>query len=172
MAADYEKLADEFKDNKAVLIAEVDCTQDENEELCSDNHVEGFPTLKYGDPVALETYEGARTFEALSAFSKENLKPSCSPNNISLCDAEQKKKIGKFQAMTEVELYDEITKVDDMMAEADAFLQSEIEKLQERYQDVMAQVAETKKTAKAETDYGIMKAVIAMKNQSSKKDEL
>lgn len=116
--------------------------------------------------MALETYEGARSYQALSDFCKENLKPSCSPLNLSLCDDEKKKKIEKYQAMTEDELYEEITKVDDLMSEADAFLQAEIEKLQEKYQQVMSEVSDTKKMAKIEYDYGIMKAVMAMKKEN------
>ena len=38
----------------------VECT--ENEELCLDEGVEGYPTIKIGG----EVYEGARTFEALA----------------------------------------------------------------------------------------------------------
>jgi len=172
MAEDYEKLASDFKDNNHVLIAEVDCTKDANEELCSEQGVEGFPTLKYGDPMALENYEGARSFDALSSFCKENLKPSCSPNNIALCVADKKAQIDKFTAMSEDDLYEEISKVEDMVSEADAYLQSEIEKLQESYQALMAKVAETKRTVKTESNYGMMKAVMAMKKQSIKKDEL
>ena len=196
MASDYEKLAEEFKDNKDVLIAEgihtwqylliflfalfithrhvhsVDCTSKENEELCAQNGIEGFPTLKYGDAFAFETYEGPRTFDALLSFSKENLKPSCSPSNISLCDTEKKAIIEKYSAMTEDELYDQISKVEDIISEADSYLQSEIEKLQEAYEQVMTKASEMKKSAKTESSYGIMKAVMGLKKESSKKDEL
>ena len=35
-------------------------------------------------------YEGGRDFDALSAFAKESLGPSCGAENIDLCDDEQK----------------------------------------------------------------------------------
>lgn len=49
MASDWEKLAEEYKDHKTALVAEIDCTKDEGGMLCETLGVEGFPTLLYGD---------------------------------------------------------------------------------------------------------------------------
>ena len=40
------------------LVADVDCTT-EGKPLCEENGVQGFPTIKWGSPDALEDYEGA-----------------------------------------------------------------------------------------------------------------
>jgi len=71
MAPDWEKLADDWAGHEVGLIAEVDCTTD-GKPLCDQNGVKGFPTLKYGDPSALEDYQGGRTFNDLAEFALAN----------------------------------------------------------------------------------------------------
>jgi hypothetical protein len=92
---------------------------------------------------------------------------------MALCDEEKKAKIEKLLVMTEDDLNEEISRVDDAIAEADAYMQSEIEKLQATYEQLMGKVTEMKKNAKTESDYSMMKSVLAMKKQlSAGKDEL
>merc|ERR1712066_384644 len=88
---------------KTSLVADVDCTA-EGKPLCETHGVEGFPTIKWGDPSALEDYEGGREAKDLKKFAKENLKPLCSPKNIDLCDEEKKKQIHDLQAMSTEDL--------------------------------------------------------------------
>ena len=40
-------------------MADVDCTA-AGKPLCDSNGIKGFPTIKYGDPSDLQTYEGGR----------------------------------------------------------------------------------------------------------------
>merc|ERR1719362_2627826 len=87
----------EFKDSAAVLVADVDCTAD-GQSLCEEVGVQGYPTIKHGDPADLQDYEGGREMEELEEFAA-TLGPSCSVTNIELCDAEKKAKIEEFQAM-------------------------------------------------------------------------
>merc|ERR1719445_978594 len=98
MKPDWDKLMKEFKDNKDVLIADVDCTAD-GKPLCSTHGVQGFPTLKWGNPAALEDYQGGRDFDSLKTFAEENLKPMCGPFNLDLSDAEDlfTKEVEKLQ---------------------------------------------------------------------------
>jgi len=86
----WDKLIASYTGSKTALVADVDCTSD-GKPLCEEHGVQGFPTIKWGDPSALEDYEGGRDFGDLESFAKENLKPLCSPKNIDLCDAEKKK---------------------------------------------------------------------------------
>merc|ERR1711862_945417 len=72
MAPDWEKLSDDWASSEVGLIAEVDCTTD-GKPLCDQNGVKGFPTLKYGDPLALEDYSGGRSLKDLAEFAKEIL---------------------------------------------------------------------------------------------------
>merc|ERR1740116_839020 len=91
---------DEFKGSTTALAADVDCTAD-GEALCQKNEVQGYPTIKYGDPSGLKDYEGGRSFEDLKKFAEENLGPSCGPgDNIDLCDEETKAAINKYVTMS------------------------------------------------------------------------
>jgi len=74
---------------KTSLIADVDCTA-AGKELCDTVGVRGFPSIKWGDPIAMEDYKGGRDYDALNKFAEDNLKPMCSPANLDLCDDEKK----------------------------------------------------------------------------------
>merc|ERR1719510_1204415 len=107
----------EFKDSKTALVADVDCTA-AGKPLCDSNGVQGFPTIKWGDPASLEKYEGGRSFDALKKFAEENLKPMCSPTNIDLCDDDKKAEIAKLQEMSDEDLEKEIEAKEKEMADA------------------------------------------------------
>merc|ERR1712070_47471 len=128
------------KGSKTVLVGDADCTGD-GESLCQEVGVQGYPTIKYGDPSALEDYNGGRDFDELKKFTEE-IKPTCSPSNIDLCDADAKKKIEDLQALS----------VEDLDA-----------KIEEKEKD------EAIKAVK-ENGLGLMKAVKAGKTK--KKEEL
>merc|ERR1719377_200565 len=113
MKPDWDKLMKEYDGHATALVADVDCTTG-GKDLCETHGVQGFPTIKWGDPSGLEDYEGGRDYEALKKFAKENLKPMCSPANIDLCDDEKKKKIEELQAMAPADLQ---AKVDEKKAE-------------------------------------------------------
>merc|ERR1712190_357653 len=97
---DWDKLMKKYEGSKTALVADVDCTTDEGKKLCETHGVEGFPTIKWGDPNNLEAYEGGRDLKALQKFAKENLGPTCSPANIDLCDEAKKKMIDEFMGMS------------------------------------------------------------------------
>merc|ERR1719446_654219 len=100
----WDKLIKEYAGSKTALVADVDCTTAEGKKLCETHGVEGFPTIKWGDPSNLEDYDGGRDLKDLKKFAKENLKPVCSPSNIDLCDVEKKKQIEELMAMTAADL--------------------------------------------------------------------
>merc|ERR1712238_76938 len=137
MAKDWETLAAEYEGSN-ILIAEADCTI-EDDDLCDDNGVEGFPTLKYGDPNALEDYDGGRDLPALQSFAKASLKPSCSPTNLDLCDDEQEKVV---------------------------------EGLQNQYEKISEETDKAKKAAKKDSNFKLMKSVLASKSSDSGNEEL
>merc|ERR1719437_321015 len=66
----WDKLMKKYADHKTILVADVDCTAG-GKDLCEDVGVQGFPTIKYGDPSNLEDYEGGRDLKALQAAAKE-----------------------------------------------------------------------------------------------------
>merc|ERR1712100_906764 len=128
---------------KTSLIADVDCTA-EGKPLCEANGVQGFPTIKWGDPSGLEDYQGGRDYEALKKFAKENLKPMCSPANLDLCDEEKKAEMKTLEETFE----------------------SEVKKLQEAYEQLQKDKEKTVADVKA-SGLGLMQAV-----QAAKKKEL
>jgi len=170
MKPDWDKLMKEdFGEN--ALVADVDCTA-AGKPLCEANGVKGFPTLKYGDPSALEDYSGGRGFADLKKFASENLKPMCSPTNIDLCDDEKKAEINKLMEMSAEDLDAKIAEKTKLLDEAEETFKSEVEKLQNKYQQLMEDKEKTETEVK-ESGLGMMKAVKAAKaKKKDDKDEL
>jgi len=164
----WDKLMKDFEGNKGVIVADVDCTE-EGKDLCETHGVEGFPTIKWGAPDALEDYEGGRDYEELSAFAKENLKPMCSPSNLDLCTPEKKAKIEELQKMSKEKLDEEIAAQEKLLTEANENFEKEVEKLQAKYEELEKEKSETIKKVK-ESGLSILKAVAAHKEKTS--DEL
>jgi len=157
----WDKLMAEFADSPTALVGDVDCTA-AGKPLCDANGVKGFPTIKHGDPSALEDYQGGRTFEDLKKFADENLKPRCSPSNIDLCDADKRAEIEKFQAMPDAELADAIEAKEKEIADAEEHFESELKKLQETYETISKDKDDTVEAVKA-SGLSLMKAVKASK---------
>jgi protein disulfide-isomerase-like protein len=156
---DWDKLMDAFADSKTALVADVDCTT-EGKPICDANGVKGYPTLKYGDPSALEDYKGGRDYASLNKFAEESLKPMCSPGNIDLCDPEKKAEIEKYQAMSAADLEASIEEKTKMMDDAEEAFKTGVNELQEQYQKLMTGKEETIESIK-ESGLGLMKAVKA-----------
>lgn len=169
MKPDWDKLMDAFAGSATQLVADVDCTT-EGKPLCDANGVRGYPTIKWGDPSALEDYKGGRDYASLKKFAEENLKPVCSPSNIDLCDDDKKAEIQKFQAMSDADLDEAIADKETEMAKAEADFKEAVNKLQETYQKLMADKDAAVEAVKA-SGLGLMKAVKATK-KSSGSDEL
>jgi hypothetical protein len=166
MAPDWEKLHEDFKDDKVGLVAEVDCTT-EGKPLCDANGVKGFPSLKYGDPSALEDYQGGRSYADLSKFAKENLKPVCSPANIELCDEGKKTQIQDFMKLSAEKLKELIAVEEKKLEEAETLFKDEVQKLQDAYKKLNDDKEATIAAVKG-SGLGIMKSV---QNHLSKKKE-
>jgi len=109
----WDKLMGEFAGNPSIGIFDVDCTEG-GKDLCEKHGVQGFPTIKYGDPTDLKDYEGGRDEAALKAFASTSLGPQCGPgDNIGLCSDKVKAKIEKYMKMTAAELEEKITKAQE-----------------------------------------------------------
>ena len=170
MAPDWEKLAAEWKDHAVGFVAEVDCTT-EGKPLCDANGVRGFPTLKFGDPAALEDYQGGRTYADLAKFATENLKPVCSVNNLELCDDEKKAQIEKYMKLSVEELTKSVEEEEKKLEKAEEDFKAAVEKLQAEYQKLSEDKDKTIADVKA-SGLGLMKSVLTAKSKTEKKDEL
>merc|ERR1740120_69951 len=147
MKPDWDKLTKEYKDDEKIVIADVDCTAD-GKPMCEEVGVQGFPTIKYGDPNNLEDYEGGRDFKALQTFAKENLGPRCGPANLDLCDEGNKEQVNKFMAMSASDLSAAIKAKDDEMAAAETELETLLKSLQSQYEEATKKKDDTKTSIK------------------------
>lgn len=168
LAPDWETLTHEFEGSSTKLVAEVDCTADDAQSLCNDHGIEGFPTLKYGDPSDLQDYDGGRSYDELLAFATENLKPMCGIKNLDLCPKEKKAEIEKLLAMSVDELTVAVEASEKKIKEAEENFQAEVEKLQAQYETMSKELDDGKKAS----DLGLLKSVLAKKKAGDSKDEL
>jgi len=155
----WDKLMTEFKDHKEVLVGDADCTAD-GKSLCEEVGVQGYPTIKFGDPSALEDYQGGRDFDSLKKHAETKLKPSCSPSNLDLCDDAKKAEIVKLQAMSESDLESAISGKEKEISAAESNFKSEVEKLQAKYKGLQEEKEAAIKAVK-DSGLGLMKAVKA-----------
>jgi hypothetical protein len=167
MKPDWEKLMDAFADSATALIGDVDCTT-EGKPLCGANAVKSFPTLKWGDPPALQVYKGGRDYDSLLKFAEENLKPSCSPAHIDLCDAEKKADIEKFMAMSASDLDALITAKQDEMKAVETTFNADVEELKDTYNVRMAEKDKILEEIK-NSGLAVMKAVKGAKGTKGAK---
>lgn len=165
MKPDWDKLMEKFDGHPSALVGDVDCTA-EGKPLCDSNGVRGYPTIKFGDPSNLEDYQGGRAYDDLEKFANENLKPSCSPSNIELCDDEKKAEIAKFQALSDEDLKKAIADKEAENAKAESDFKTFVEGLQKQYQDAMA-AKDAKLDEIKKSGLGLMKAVAAAKSKAT-----
>jgi len=170
MKPDWDKLMDAFADSDTALVADVDCTA-AGKGLCAEQGVKGYPTIKWGDPGALEDYKGGRDYDSLEKFATESLKPMCSPANVDLCDADKKAEIEKFLGMAGDELDKMIADSDEKMEKAEADFKTSVDALQKTYQDLMKVKEDTQEEIK-NSGLGLMKACKSHAAKATGSDEL
>mmetsp|Transcript_26064 Transcript_26064/g.61100 ORF Transcript_26064/g.61100 Transcript_26064/m.61100 type:complete len:141 (+) Transcript_26064:236-658(+) len=118
MKPDWEKLSAAFADSSSVVVADVDCTSDGGKEVCNGAGVKGYPTIKYfTDETGAdgESYNGARSYDALETFTKDKLEVSCDITNPSECDEKEQGYITKMSAKDKADIAKEVTRLSGMM---------------------------------------------------------
>ena len=155
----WDQLSDEFSGSKTVIIADVDCTVEQS--LCSKYGVRGYPTIKTftGNPDG-DAYEGGRDFDALKKFADESLGPSCSNDNIDLCDDDQKATLEKYNKMSAAERKKIVDDTDKEIADLEENFKSEVKKLQASYEQLMADKDATIKAVQTK-ELGLLKSIKA-----------
>jgi len=129
----WDKLGDEYKSSKTIIIADVDCTKEQD--LCQKYGVSGYPTIKYytgATGATGDAYNGGRDYDAMSAWAKENLGPSCGAENLDLCTDEQKTNIKAKMDLT-------VEAIDAEIAEAEAAVKTAETELEELLKSLQAQ---------------------------------
>jgi thioredoxin-like negative regulator of GroEL len=79
MKPDWDKLA--LEAHSSVFIGDINCS--EQEELCSQQKVTGYPTIKvYKSGATVEDYSGGRSFEQLAAYVDTELAEKCNISKL------------------------------------------------------------------------------------------
>jgi len=159
---DWDKLMKNWNKSKRAktgLIADVDCIG-AGKDLCDKHGVKSFPTLKWGDPNAMEDYTGERDYDGLKKFALDKLKPICSPANLDLCDELKKKEIADLQAMPSDELAAKIAEKQKTIKDAEESFETEVKALQEKYTQLQKTKDETVEAIK-KSGLGLMLTVQA-----------
>jgi len=169
----WDKLSEDFKDSKTAAIVDVDCTTDDNKDVCSKFGVRGYPTIKYftgaTDPSG-DKYEGGRDYDSLKAFATDNLGPSCGPDNLELCDDDQKAEIEAVIALSPEERADKIKELEESIESAETNFKTEVEKLQKTY-EALSKAKEDAATS-AGPELRILRSVTNSLSKKEDKDEL
>jgi hypothetical protein len=158
MKPDWDKLMTAFKDHATTLIADVDCTAG-GKALCSDVGVQGYPTIKHGDPSDLQDYKGGRDFASLNKFA-DSLGPQCSPANIDLCDDAKKAQIKEFIALSSADREKQITAKEAELEKLESDFKTFVEGLQKTYSDANEKKDKDIEAIKA-SGLGLLKSVQA-----------
>lgn len=153
----WDALMKQYEGHADVLVGESDCTA-AGKTLCEDLQVQGYPTLKYGDPTSLTDYQGARDLEGLKRFADSELRPSCSLSRMDLCDAAQRERIEELQALSPLELAAEIAKSEKELAELETKFKRDVEELQREYKELQDAKAGAAAAVRA-GGLGLMRAV-------------
>jgi thioredoxin-like negative regulator of GroEL len=93
MKPDWDKLA--IESHPSVFIADVNCSDEA--ELCKENGVQGYPTIKVYTDGEEAPYSGGRSFEETFSFVDENLAVKCNASQPSTCSAKAQKYIEKWR---------------------------------------------------------------------------
>ena len=164
----WDSLMAEYEDSPTVLVADVDCIGS-GKDLCSKFGVQGFPTVKYGDPVNLEDYKGGRDLATLQTFTSE-LKPACNVGTLENCSDAEKATIVTLESQTIAELKATIGEESTEREAVDSLFTSNVQKLQTDYQGLVAQKASSLAEIGSKYNVGLVQAVLAKKEGT--KDEL
>lgn len=145
----WDKLMDTYATGGASsgLVADVDCTVEES--LCEKQGIEGYPTVKYGDPAALQDYQGGREYEELLEFANSNLGPECGlGENLINCSEEQKTEINSIQELSNDKISEMLTERHERNKQIEAEFNKAVEALEKQYQKAIdnkeTQVADLK----------------------------
>eukprot|EP00960_Hanusia_phi_P033918 750713-Hanusia_phi.AAC.2 len=101
MKEDWEKLASQYSGTDTFKIGEVDCTSEAGKEICQQQGVHGFPTLKYRQSGGLwNLYMSGRSHEQLASFVEDEILPKCSLDHKSRCSVQDRAFIEKIEKMS------------------------------------------------------------------------
>ncbi|KAL3822544.1 hypothetical protein ACHAXA_007655 [Cyclostephanos tholiformis] len=122
LAPDWDSLAEKYAASSSVVIGSVDCTTDENKDLCQEYGVQGYPTLKFfkDGNTSGDDYQGGRSLDQLESFAEE-LDKKCvvgteeeMNDDKSNCSDKEKEFARKMRSKTTKERQDQIARLEKM----------------------------------------------------------
>lgn len=164
----WDKLMTEYESSETILVADVDCMGD-GKDLCDKVGVNGFPTIKHGDPANLEDYKGGRDDAALKKFAA-GLKSSCNVVSLEKCDPEQVTAIKAYQDNTEEELQEMVDSEEKERTGAEELFKTEVQKLKQKYVALIADKESSLDEIAKKYNIGMVNGVL--NNKKKGKDEL
>jgi protein disulfide-isomerase A6 len=114
MKPDWDALMEEYSTSNSVVVAEVDCTEQEG--VCGKFGVQGYPTIKYfvaGNPEP-QDYQQGRDMDSLRSFVVDNLEKLCQVADPTDCSEREVKFINVMQAKTEADRAAQVTRLEGM----------------------------------------------------------
>ena len=146
----WESLADKVKDK--AIVAKVDCDNKANQKICSEEGIEGFPTLKAfptGDAAGSEVYEGEREMAALTNFIKTSMGPGCDATTLVNCSDDDKKLIDELKGLNKDELTEKVGFYQESIKHEDTKFEEVLKGLQAQYEAAKNAATEEKRAHKA-----------------------
>jgi len=166
LAPKWTDMASELVGNPTVLVGEIDC--DDENDLCEDHDIEGFPTIKWGSPDALSDYNLDMETEDMVKFVK-NMKPQCSIANIDLCDDEKKALIESLSALSFEEINEKVMDVEKQVKAMEDDFETGLESIEGDYERLDKEHQYTLKKLKDTGNIALAKSVLDSKLSALKK---
>jgi protein disulfide-isomerase A1 len=113
MAADWNRLAEEAPSD--VFIKDVNCG--EQSDLCNDNDVQGYPTIKYWINGQEHDYDGSREFDDMHSFVLAELSLPCNFKERENCSEKALKYVQKWEVKSEEERQKELDRLTKIVKE-------------------------------------------------------
>lgn len=132
----WEEVGEFYKAEEDIVIGSVDCTKEENKDMCMEFHVKSFPTIRYFTHATGETgksYDGRRTFDAIKTTIAKRLVPECGLHHLKLCTTEEKEDIIEIREMTKEQRNTEKEIIKDEIAELKEKYEKEDDELKETF---------------------------------------
>lgn len=110
---------DELADNvdNSVFIADVNCSDEQD--VCEEVGVKGYPTIKVYQDGEVTDYKGGRSFEDLLEYVDNNLAIKCKIDNTAEgCSEKALKYIGKWKAKDKSDVAKELTRLEGMVGKS------------------------------------------------------
>uniref|UniRef100_A0A6U9LMF7 Thioredoxin domain-containing protein n=1 Tax=Oxyrrhis marina TaxID=2969 RepID=A0A6U9LMF7_OXYMA len=111
----WDELATEYEDHPSVLIADVDCTVEQD--LCGEFGVSGYPTIKYFTSETDkkgESYNGGRDKAELKKFTEETLNKGCQISAVTECSEKEQAYVEKQKSKDKAALEKELGRLQGM----------------------------------------------------------